>query len=201
MKRHTRSALGFTLIELLVAMAVVAMLAAITLAAIRGAMDKSREAQSAQQTRQIIAALLARAADQNTFYSNSEVGFSSYRSTDDSLGLPKLLEKGGYLSAEKVWWVPGSRAALAKYNNSFCWNRSDSVCGKPLASMEKPSTISVLWSNYCYTLPSVKEVPEPSSTGGPRTPSSAYYQYPFRGGTSAHFAYADGHVDMQVLKK
>jgi len=184
---------AFTLIELAVVFCVVVLLALLVTSLIRNSLESAWEAKSSQQARQIVAAVIADSSDRGTFYTKESVGYSSFRTVDDPLGLPRLLERSGYLKSRDVWWAPGSRPALKKYGNAYAWNRNDSVCGRSVVAMPDPTTIALFWNNYCYTLPSINGVSEPT-TGGPRLPAQNYWFYPFRNNKAANFAYADGHV-------
>jgi len=188
-----RSAKGFSLLELAVVMVIVVLLTVLVIGLIRNALEGGYEAKSSQQARQIVAAVIADSSDRGTFYTREDVGYSSYRSVEDPLGLPAVLRRSGYLKNRDVWWAPGTRPALKKYGNAYAWNRNDSVCGKSVVAMPDPTSIAIFWNNYCYTLPSITNVSEPT-TGGPRVASQGYWLYPYRSNKAANFAYADGHV-------
>lgn len=194
-KSRSFAAPAFTLLELLTVMAVITILAMLVTHMIRSALESSWEAKASHQARQIVAALISDASDRGTFYSKEDIGFSSYRTVDDPLGLPRLMERSGYLKDKAAWWAPGSRRELKKFGNSFAWNRNDSVCGKSVVAMPEPSSVALFWDNYCYTLPSSIGVREPA-TGGPRLPAQNYWYYPYRNNRAANFAYADGHVGL-----
>lgn len=186
---------GFTLLELLAVTVVILVLAALTIGLIRNALESSWEAKSSHQARQIVAALISDSSDRGTFYSKQEIGYSSFRTVEDPLGLPQLMQRSGYLKNTDVWWAPGARPDHKKFGNSYAWNRNDSVCGKSVVAMPDASSVALFWSNYSYTLPSANNVPEPT-TGGPRQPAQNYWKYPYRGNRAANFAYADGHVGL-----
>jgi len=192
---HVHRLRGLTLIEICVVMVIIVVVFLLALGLVQDSMDRAREARSGQQARQIIAAVIAHSSDQGAFYAKEDVGYSSYRTTNDRLGLPEILERGGYMTTKKIWWVDGARPELKQYGNAFAWNRNDSVCGKNVVAIPEANSVAVLWSNYSYTLPSIEGVSEPT-TGGPRNASQNYWYYPFRKRRAATFAYADGHVGL-----
>lgn len=196
---------GFTLIEVMVVLACIAILAALISAVSGEVFAKVHEVKNISNLRTIGVACLKFAADRNGyFWTREEIGHSSYRAADDPLGLPMLLEP--YLQNKKVWWNPAGRPSLKEFGNNYAWSRSANVTSVPLAAQAtKASTTVLVWDNHTMTLPSVHNVPEMASTGGPRTPSpqSLWRRFPHgKGrGTSANgtlgWLYMDGHVEIK----
>ena len=198
---------GASLVELLVFLAVTGTLAALAFAAYEGVLAKARESANIGNLRSIGVACMALAADrQGYLWSKEMIGWSSYRSYDDPLGLPQILLPYTDGDARKTWINRAGRPSLFEYGNTYAWSRSENVTGKPLAAHAHNGSKTVLvWDNHTMTLPSVYNVPEPPTTGGPRVPSpqSTWRRFPHgkgRGtplGGTLGWLYLDGHVEIK----
>jgi prepilin-type N-terminal cleavage/methylation domain-containing protein len=184
---------GFTLIEILVVVVVGLVLAAGSLVAFTKIKEKANCVRCAGQMRQIGAAALTRAGDNNgRIYTREEIGNSSYRSYDDSLSLCQLLDP--YLSDKEIWMSPGAHPRLAPFENSYAWSRAGNLTDGPLATVANPGNTVLLWNNHTFTMPSAKNVPE-GSNGGPRNARSSLYYYPWKSRTALNWLYLDGRVE------
>lgn len=202
----TSRARGFTLPELLALVLVLGLLAALVFGQFSRLVAKAHEARNIGNLRAIGGAIFALAADrQGYLWTREMIGHSSYRAFDDPLGLPQILAP--YTgNATRMWINPAGRPSLFEYGNTYAWSRSENVTTKPLAAHAQNASRTVLvWDNHTMTLPSVPNVPEPASTGGPRVPSpqTTWRRFPHgpgrgtpQGGTLG-WLYLDGHVEIR----
>ena len=185
---------GFTLVELLVAIAVIAVLATITFLLGSRMIERANLVVDIGKMRNINSGILARACENNGIaYSRKEVGNSSYRAWDDSLSLCKVLEE--YLPGEDAWLSPVSTGFQERNKNSYAWSRAANVTENRIDTVDNPQNTITIWNSYCYTLPSVRNVPDGGTNGGPRTAPRQYWSKPWKRGTAVNWFYLDGHVE------
>ncbi|MFQ3577828.1 MAG: hypothetical protein SNJ52_02305 [Verrucomicrobiia bacterium] len=182
---------AFTLYELAVALSLALVLATIVATAVRAAVERSHEVVNISNLRQIGMGIHSYLSDNNgTFWTLEDIGRSSFRAVDDPLGLPVLLSK--YVD-KQTWWNPAGMPVVKEYGNNYAWNRNSSLLGRPAIASPNLYKTSLVWDNYTFTLPSVRNVSEPS-TGGPRNAPRSYWRYPHRGNTAAAWLQGDGRV-------
>lgn len=191
MKRRQHA---YTLIELLVAITIIAVLVTIAISGYKAIQMKALCLKDMAQMRKIGHAIMARAGENNGyFYSREEIGNSSYRAYRDRYSLCQVIDP--WLQDPSVWMSPRPHPKLEKYGNSYAWSRSTDVTQKPLGNQKNLGNVLLLWNAHTYTIPSVLNVPESSSNGGPRNAPKQYYFYPWKNGKAINWLYADGHVE------
>ena len=186
---------AFGMTEALVMVSITGVLALLLLPMVSKVFESAKAAKCASNLRQIGIAFHAMAQERDgRLYSREEIGNSSYRAADDPLGLPDIFFRHGYLPDKRVWLSPGGRPSLSQYGNNYAWSRSSNITEGTLARNSSWHTTAIVWNNHTMTLPSVHNVPEPS-TGGPRSAPASYRYFSWDNHTKIHFLYLDGHVE------
>jgi prepilin-type N-terminal cleavage/methylation domain-containing protein/prepilin-type processing-associated H-X9-DG protein len=185
---------GFTLTETLVVIAVIAALALVAFQLGSRIVEKANLVVDISKMRYINSSIIARAQENNGLaYSKNEVGNSSYRAWDDPLSLCQVLDE--YLPGEDAWLSPVTSKFQQQNKNSYAWSRAPNVTEKRISAVDNPHNTVTLWTSYCYTLPSVYNVPDGGASGGPRTAPKQYWSKPWNRGTAVNWFYLDGHVE------
>jgi len=207
MERKQNLTRAFGLIQLVTSIAILSMLLILSIPVWQNVVAKSHESINIANLRSIGVACLAYAADRNGYlWDKKSIGHSSYRAFNDPLGLPQILLPYTKNTSTNLWINPAGRPELFKFGNTYAWSRSINVTSKPIAShASKVSSTVLVWDNHTMTLPSVYNVSEPESTGGPRVPSpqSTWRRFPHgKGRGSPHggtlgWLYLDGHVEIK----
>jgi type II secretory pathway pseudopilin PulG len=187
------------MIEILVVMSITAILSMIIFLLSSSMTDKAKCAVCMGQMRQIGSAMLARGMEnQDVLFTRTEVGNSNYREWRDPLSLCQLLQN--YLAGDQVWMSPGAHKRARPFKNSYAWTRALNLSNpdpenRPRMSLiEKPHNTLLLWNAFNYTLPSIYNVPEGGSNGGPRAASSQYHHRPWQRKKAVNWLYLDLHV-------
>ena len=162
--------------------------------------EKARRVVCMGKMKQIGSAIVARGMENNDIiYTRDEVGNSSYREWRDPLSLCQVLE--GYLSGHEVWMSPGAHQRTAKYKNSYAWTRASNMTNpqpdKPagMRLVDNPNKAPLLWNAFNYTMPSIYNVPEGGTSGGPRSAPKQYHHRPWMRGSAINWLYLDLHVE------
>jgi prepilin-type N-terminal cleavage/methylation domain-containing protein/prepilin-type processing-associated H-X9-DG protein len=188
---------GITLVETLVAIAIVGVLALLSISWYKNVMDRANQARCVGNMRGILAGAISFAAErQGKLWSRTEVGYSKYRMVDDPLGLPKLLED---FVAKKSWICYGGRKSLLKFGNSYTWNATVQFETDNMLTFPDPHSTLVIWDTYAYSLPSMYNASEDykgdgTSATGPQALNSKYQVKPHYRNTSVNWGFVDGHV-------
>jgi prepilin-type processing-associated H-X9-DG protein len=187
---------AFSLTNILIATGIFGTLTALLLPNYQRSLDKAREVQCISNLRTIGPAILSFAAERNGYlWTREEIGHSSFRAADDPLGLPQLLKD--YLPDQRVWLCPAGRPGLREHANNYAWSRAANITGKPLVAVTRPSSTVLVWDNHTMTLPSVYNVPEVATTGGPRVAPAHFRRFPHGSGKKLGWLYLDGHVQIR----
>lgn len=190
--KNTRSPGGFSLVEILVVLGIASVLVVVTCLMTAQAKEKARWLTCMGKMRQIGSAMIARGMENNDqMYTKEDLGNSNYREWRDPLSLCQLLKD--YLPDENVWISPGANKRLKPYKNSYAWSLSTNIVGKRMSAVDNPQNTSLLWNNYCYTVPSVYNVSEGTSVG-PKPAGKSFYSYPWNRRKAANWIYMDLHV-------
>lgn len=188
------SSKAFTLVELLVTIVILAILATIGFSGYNAIKLKALCVKDIAQMRKIGNGVLARAAENNGyFYTREEIGNSSFRAYEDRFSLCQVIDP--WLEDEQVWMSPRPNPKLVRYGNTYAWSRAPDVTQKSLGMQKNLGKLLLIWNAHTFTIPSVRNVAETASNGGPRNASKQYYYYPWKNGTAINWLYADGHVE------
>lgn len=184
---------GFTLVEITVVVVIVLVVAAVSMVAFTKIKEQANCAKCAGQMRQIGAAAIMRANENNgRIYTREEIGGSSFRVWEDSLSLCQILAP--YLPEKEIWMSPGAHPRLIPYENSYAWSRASGLTDGPVSAVNSPASMVLLWNNHTFTMPSAKDVAE-GPGGGPRNANRALHHYPWKGRSALNWLYLDGHVE------
>ncbi len=184
---------AFTLMELCIVIAIAAILVSIGVVAYGKAVDSARRAHCVGNLRTIAAGALYFAQDrEGKLWTRDEVGFSAYRGVEDSLGLPQLLKE--YVPDLKVWWCRAGRSTLQEYGNAYRWSVSESISNTSIFSQGTVIKTVIIWDNYAFTRPSIKDVRDGGTSTGPPAASARYHRMPHQGLSMCNWAFLDGHV-------
>lgn len=188
------------MIEILVVMSITSVLAILIFIITSSLNEKARCVVCMGKMRQIGSAIVARGMENNdVVFTRDEVGNSNYREWRDPLSLCQVLEN--YLSGHEVWMSPGAHKRAAAFKNSYAWTRALNLTNPDPANrprmdlISKPQNTLLLWNAFNYTLPSIYNVPEGGSNGGPRAASSQYHHRPWMRNKAVNWLYLDLHVE------
>lgn len=158
---------GFTIVELLVVLAVISLLAALTIPAFRSAIDRGRSAACLQNLRAIGAGLQGYLGEHGLIMPELETGRASR--DEDIPVLDTVL--ANYVDSPKAFHCPADRKLFAATGNSYFWNSA--LSGQSAANL-----------NFLLFVEDRSRIPVVFDKEGWHRQS----------GTRVNFLYADGHA-------
>lgn len=179
--------------ELLVVVVIIGILTALILPVVSSMRDKADTVTCTSNLRSIVAGTLAWTIDRDgMLWSRREIGYSRYRMVDDPLGPPTLLQK--YIP-KKLWLCPSGYPVVVKFGNNYTWTVASQFDTTPVPLIENPAQTLLYWDAYAYSLPSLYNGVESSSSSWPSALPAKYQIKPHSKKALANWAYLDGHAE------